>query len=264
MIHLITYATENMSKAAELCVNSALFNGVDFAWNYKEEDIDYRFKRGNKEIFKEGARGANCYWLFKPYIIYNELLNHKEGDIVIYADAGVEFINNVSHIIDRMDEDIFFFGNNWNHVDWCKYPIAMDINYQWLFDAGGYSKAGKYHQFKQVQASVIFFKVNDNTRKFVKEWLLWCQMPDFINDKHISLSEHMKDSSYIEKLPTFQEHRHDQAILTCLQIKYGYKLHYWPATYNNGAFDYEKIEQYKEDNYPIIFHHHRKRNNEWQ
>ncbi|HEY9702184.1 MAG TPA: hypothetical protein V6C58_07045 [Allocoleopsis sp.] len=251
-----------MSKAAKLCVQSAQKNGVSgFVFNHSEYIIDRYFKEFNVDIFKQ-KRGAG-YWLWKPYLINKALHFVKDADILIYSDAGVEFINSVHHIIEKMDEDIFFFGNNWNHVDWCKYPVAMDINYKWLYDAGGYSKAHGYSKLKQVQASVIFFKVNDNTRKLVKEWLLWCQMPKFITDEYISLSEHMRDSTYIDDYPTFQEHRHDQAILTCLQIKYGYKLHYWPATYNNGAFDYEKIAEYQNDNYPIIFHHHRKRNNEW-
>lgn len=245
MIHLITYATENMSKAAELCVQSALKNGVSgFVFNHSEYSIDGYFKEFNVDIFKQ-KRGAG-YWLWKPYLINKALHFVKDGDILIYSDAGVEFINSVHHIIEKMDEDIFFFGNNWNHVDWCKMDVMRAIN-------GVNSEFHYYGQQKQVQASVIFFKVNDNTRRFVKEWLLWCQMPDFIDDSP------SKQGEYVG----FQEHRHDQAILTCLQIKYGFLKHWWPASYSNGAFTYDKIAEYSNDNYPIIFNHHRKRNNEW-
>lgn len=243
MIHLITYATENMSKAADLCMKSAANNGFyDCIW-YNEDDISRSFWEMNSDIFSEGARGANCYWLFKPYVIYDRLLSLPDGEILCYSDSGVEFINSVNHIIEKMDEDIFFFGNNWNHVDWCKADVLNIIN------KNGENVENK----KQVQASVIFFKVNDNTRRFVKEWLVCCQMPDFIDDT----------PSKMPNYPTFQEHRHDQSILTCLQIKYGYKLHYWPASYSNGAFTYDKIEQYSNDNYPIIFNHHRRRNEEF-
>ncbi len=243
MIYGITYTDVNMTKAAELCQKSMELNGADLCDIATESYIEQYFKKVNYQIFKEGARGANCYWLFKPYIIYDELLRLPNDSYLIYADAGVEFINNVSHIIEKMDEDIFFFGNNWNHVDWCKADVLNIIN------KNGENVENK----KQVQASVIFFKVNDNTRRFVKEWLVCCQMPDFIDDT----------PSKMPNYPTFQEHRHDQSILTCLQIKYGYKLHYWPASYSNGAFTYDKIEQYSNDNYPIIFNHHRRRNEEF-
>ncbi len=241
MIHGITYTDENMTKSAELCRSSMLKHGFDTCHIFDDNDISYEFKLANKDIFKEGVRGAGCYWLFKPYIIYNELQSLDDGEFLIYSDAGVEFINNVSHIIDRMDEDIFFFGNNWNHVDWCKMDVIMAIN------RGDVSILAK-----QVQASVIFFRNTQKVRDFVKEWLLYCQMPNFIDDS----------PSKLLNVFTFQEHRHDQAILTSLQIKHGYKLHWWPASYSDGQFAYDKIEQYQNDNYPVIFNHHRKRNDE--
>lgn len=245
-----------MSKAAELCLSSGLKNGVDTNWWYNSVGED--FYEFNENILDK-ERGAG-YWLWKPYIIYDELLRLREGSILIYSDAGIEFINSVHHIIDRMDEDIFFFGNNWNHVDWCKMDVIDAINGKLEQPITVQTRCchftygePEYAKLKQVQASVILFKVNDKTRRFVKEWLVYCQLPDFIDDT----------PSKIPNYHTFQEHRHDQAILTCLQIKYGYKLHWWPSTYNNGAFDYEKLPEYSNDNYPIIFHHHRKRDHEW-
>jgi hypothetical protein len=73
-------------------------------------------------------------------------------------------------------------------------------------------------------------------------------MPGFIDDSPSMLPNH----------PEFQEHRHDQAILTCLQIKYQIKAHWWPSTYN-----LHQREHFPEDTYPPILNHHRKRNWEW-
>ncbi|CAB4140160.1 hypothetical protein UFOVP402_8 [uncultured Caudovirales phage] len=239
MTHLITYATENMSKAAQLCVESGKNNGVDWGYFKRSTFIEPYFISCNQSIF-ESERGAG-YWLWKPYIIGAYLARMAEGEILIYSDAGVEFINNVSHIIEKMDQDIFLFGNNWNHVDWCKGDVMQAIPSQIQTTD------------KQVQASVIFIRNTERSRKFVKEWLLYCQMPGLIDDS----------PSATPNYPTFQEHRHDQAILTQLAYKYGIKLHWWPATYNNGAFNYEKLPCYSSDNYPIIFHHHRLRDNEF-
>ena len=62
----------------------------------------------NKDIL-ERKRGAG-YWLWKPYIIYHELYLASEGDIIIYSDAAVDFIANISHLIKLTEkQDIIVF-----------------------------------------------------------------------------------------------------------------------------------------------------------
>lgn len=243
MIRLVTYADENMTISRMLCVESARRYGCnDFhVWNRQMLE-ETEFYQLNREILDQ-PRGSG-YWAWKPYIIYKALLDMDENDILIYSDAGVEFINNVSHIIDKMDEDVFLFGNNYNHVDWCKMDAIDKILGGLWFDG---------LNTKQIQASVIFIRATLKAKEFIKEWLLYCQMPNLIDDSK-SAEPNYKD---------FQEHRHDQAILTCLQIKHGYKLNWWPASYNNGAFTYEKLTCYNHSNYPVIFNHHRRRQHEW-
>lgn len=244
MVTLVNFSDESMTASQQLCGQSALSNGVDIVWGHTPNTIGREFKELNEDIFIDGVRGASCFWLFKPYIIYKALLQPatKEGDIIIYADSGVKWINNVNEIISRMDQDIFLFSNGHFHVHWCKadvikaiIPTSLPVN-DYLFHI-----AGK----EQVQASVIFFKVNQNTKNFVKEWLLYCQMPGFIDDSPSKLPNH----------PEFAEHRHDQSILTCLQIKYGYRLHWWA----DQLWYQSQRYRWPEDTYPSIFVHHRKR-----
>ncbi len=235
MIRGITYSDQEMTRSAMLCRESMLRNGVAECSIWAPCDIQPEFKQFNREIFAQ-ERGAHCYWLFKPYVIYNRMLRMEDGEILIYSDAGIEFVALVQPIIDRMDEDIFFFDNNFPHVEWCKRSVLNSIMPICPSD------------IKQVQASSIFFRVNDKTRAFVKEWLLWCQMPGLIDDS----------KSVLPNYPTFAEHRHDQAILTCLQIKHGYKTHWFPTTTAQHLREY-----HPEDTYPTMFYHHRKRNNEW-
>jgi hypothetical protein len=249
MIYGITYCDETMTKAAELCQKSMERNGVDLCAMATETYIYPYFKLLNQDIFRN-KRGCG-YWLWKPYLIWEQLNRIGDGEILIYSDAGVEFIGNVNHIISRMDQDVFLFGNNWNHADWCKFDVMKAINFSHII--GGANGLVSYGDLKQAQASVIFIRKSPESVRFVKEWLLWCQMPGFIDDS----------PSIAPNTPTFQEHRHDQAILTCLQIKHGYRLHWWPASYSDGAFVYDKLPQYAGDDYPVLFNHHRKRNNEY-
>lgn len=227
-----------MKRSMLLCCESALKHGVDVTWPQNDDTISHEFYKMNSDVLKQG-RGAG-YWLWKPYFIFKALINAKDDDYVIYSDAGVEFVNSVHEIINRMDEDIFFFTNGFLQKEWCKGDIMNKIN--------GWHTYENFNQ-TQVQASVIFFRVNQRTRDFVKEWLLWCQMPGLIDDS----------PSRFPNCKTFAENRHDQAILTALQIKYGYKLHFWPTNYS----EHIRHTAQPEDNYPTMFNHHRKRNNEF-
>lgn len=237
MIKLVTYCSDNMTISANILKQSAYRNNVESVEIMTKSDIDDGFYTKHIDILS-AVRGAG-YWLWKPYIIDRVMSKSKDGDVIIYADAGVEIINNVYYIIDRMDKFIFLFGNQYQHVHWCKGEAIRRINPEGgVFD-------------KQVQASVIFFKVGPESKKFVKEWLKHCTKPGMIDD---SPSEYNH--------PEFKEHRHDQAILTCMAYRDGIQFHWWPAKYNAGVFSYPK-DGYQSDRYPEIFHHHRFRNNDF-
>lgn len=253
MIQLITFSDENMTESARVCVESVKANGVDQAAIIQPAMIDYYFRKTNRSIFDQ-QRGVG-YWLWKPYICYHTISEMKDGDILIYSDAGIKWISNVNEIISRMDQDIFLFSNGHQHVHWCKMDIMAAINgvrhgeikatNERQYDWKGFVFPVGLLEHQQCQASVIFIKVNQNTRNFIKEWLLWCQMPGFIDDSPSKLPNH----------PEFAEHRHDQAILTCLQIKYGYKLHWWADKLWYESQRY----RWSEDTYPSMWEHHRRR-----
>ena len=235
MTRLITYADDNMTMAAEICHYSALQNNVHEAKMYGPKNIDKKFYEANKAILDAPRAG---YWLWKPYFIDREL-NALPGDtILIYCDAGVEIVNNINHIIDRMTGDIWLFGNMWQHMHWCKADVMKAIN---CWDSGS-----------QVQASVIVIRNTQKSREFVNEWLTWCTVSGMIDDSPSNCPNH----------PEFREHRHDQAILTTLAYREKITpFHWWPAMYNAGNFTYEKTGY--NDNYPVLFHHHRMRNSDF-
>lgn len=246
MTRLIIFADDNMTMAAEICHYSALQNNVHEAKMYGPKDIDAKFRKVNAVILDQ-PRGCG-YWLWKPYLIDRELKRMKDGDVLIYCDAGVEIVNNVNHIIDRMTDDLFLFGNKWVHAHWCKGEVIEAINPDLL--PGGLF-APELNAIKQVQASVVVVRNTEAARKMISEWLKWCCVPGFIDD---SLGDGPYHTGY-------QEHRHDQAILTCIALKHGAPLHWWPAMYNAGNFIYEKTGY--NDTYPVLFHHHRMRNSDF-
>jgi len=239
MTRLITFTDDSMTIAADICVASALHNNVHETKIFRPKDIDAKFKKANKGIFDQ-PRGYG-FWLWKPLFIDRELKMMKDGDYLVYCDAGVEIVNNINHIIDRMTNDIWLFGNKFQHVHWCKADTLTPI------------LSNDYYNYKgrQCQASVIVIRNSEWVRGFIKNWLEWCTYPGLIDDSPSKLPNH----------PEFKEHRHDQAILTCIAIRERIDLHWWPAMYNAGNFTYEKTGY--NDNYPVLFHHHRLRNSDF-
>jgi len=236
MLKHITYSSGNMEKSAELARTSALKYGADQSVIYHPEDIDKDYYLDYEHILSQ-PRGAG-YWLWKPYFIEANLKDMKDGDMLLYTDAGVEIVNDLSHLT-KLNHNIHLFRNMYIHEHWCK----MDVMYR---IAGWRSMP-----IKQVQASAMLFIAGEESLHLVNKWHIWCTIRDMIDDT----------PSKMKNAPGFQEHRHDQAILTCLAHRYQIKTHWWPAQYNDGAFVYD--DGLNERPYPVIFHHHRKRDNEW-
>lgn len=240
--HLISYATPNMSISADILKQSALKNGVDKCYIWGRAALEQtEFYTENKELLDQ-PRGSG-YWAWKPYLILDMMNRLPDNEIVIYSDAGIELVNNVNHIISRMQEDIWLFGNLWQHVHWCKAATICNLLSNDYLNYGGL----------QTQASVLFVRNSPQSRSFIGSWMEWCCDKYLIDDS----------PSHIPNHPEFREHRHDQAILCCMAIKHRFTLHWWPAMYNAGTFPYEKTGYPASDNYPVLFHHHRRRNEEW-
>lgn len=250
MIRLITYSDDRMTESASRLVRTAGQFGAHHARIYGPRNLDEEFKTKMASVLAD-ERGAGWY-CWKPYVIKKEMEDCADGDYLIWSDAGTEVMSSIQRLVLAMDDDILLFSNGWRHVEWCKMDL---LKYCFtLYNDLDNPAYGSFHQgmvdnAEQVQASHIVFKVCQQTRNFVAHWA------------HIAEIPHMIDNSDSElpNFPTFQEHRWDQSILCCLQIMYGYKLHWFPTT---TAMHLK--EKYPADQYPAIFNHHRKRNDEWK
>jgi len=245
MIHLVTFASNDMSISAQRCIESAQRMGADRVYRMVPAE--------------PSAERGYGFWRWKPAAILAAMNGsdfHRplsEDDTLIYSDAGVEFIEPVQTVIDRMDQDVFLFGNQTEHAQWCKRDIVEAV-WPRFTDPGKFIWLDWNRFGKQVQASVIFFRVNDYTRAFVKEWLDWCLFEGgrLIDDSPSRLPNH----------PEFKENRHDQAILTTLAYREGIKLHEWYVRYE--GYTPGHLDCYQKEFERPLFLHHRKRNHEWE
>ncbi len=263
MIRFVTYSAANMTISRDKCAQDAAKNGADEVHVFHSGlDVSQEFYKTNKAIldaefavnYEPSPRPCNGYWLHKPYFINRVMMEAQDGDYIVYVDAGCEIISPLNAIIPHMDQDVFLFTNGLTHIEWCKMDVIAAINKDAI--TVDHSKEGyflgydpHYIRAQQVQASAMWIRVSPFSRKFIKEWLIWCQMPGMIDDS----------PSELHNYPTFASHRYDQAILCCLQIKYELKTHWWPDA---RWFESQRY-RWPEDTYPSMFIHHRKRNEEW-
>lgn len=196
MIRFITFCDSSMTISAQHCVDSAKMYGAETCQIYSPDDIDSEFYDEHHHILDHDL-GAGL-WLWKPYIILKELHSLVEGDILIYCDAGVKIINDLTLLINDMKKDIMLFESSESHIARCKDSV---LDYFSITD-----------DIKQLQASVIIIKVTTESKQFISEWLYYCCDYDFIYDKT-------------------NFHKHDQALLTCVATKYDVQRVWWCTDY---------------------------------
>jgi hypothetical protein len=243
---LITYADEKMLTSGHLCIFSAEEKGdIHKCHMYRSSFIfhldEQFYYRHYSTLNTECRGGGKGFWLWKPFLCEYTARTQELGTYVIYADAGIEFIASIDPIIGQMERDseqIFLFGNEHRHT---KYTKAKVLRHMIPFPCPG---------VRQVQASVIIFKVTEATRRLMAEWLAWSTIPGFIDDS---------DNVGVEYESEYSDHRNDQSILSCIAIMHGIPLHWWPAQYGK----YIKHE-YPDDHYGQLFYHHRYRESDWE
>lgn len=212
-VYITSYAEgeDYINNMNTLHNKAILYGGVDCSIKYTLNDLKKTgFYQKNKKHFDEQPN--NGFWCWKPYVILETLKKVKNGDYVIYHDGGKsnykynilcfnENINSLCKIVDDNFNGFFlgFYSNN-NNIEWCKYDCFKMMNCDKI----------EYLLSKQLNSTIIIIKKGSKKiNKFLNEWLTNCL--DFNKISNNTISNY--------KYPSFNDHRHDQSILTNLVIK---------------------------------------------
>lgn len=214
---LLTFNSSNYKRG-----NKKLFDGTfskyfDEIINYDENDLDSYILNIVKEIFEltQWNRGFG-YWIWKPYIISQELKKLKSGDILFYLDSHFNF--NDESLIEQITEDLkkdkngLFWGNDAssNDIEWTTpylvNAVETELNYKFSYD-----ELMQEHG----DAGLLFIKKNRFTVNFFKKWF------DIMIKHKLEISDHYNSKAH-ELNNNFKENRHDQSVFN-LMVKY-YKL----------------------------------------
>lgn len=248
MIAEVTYSTESYANTRKYNVKMAYKKGkVNRVFEYCEKDLSEEFKQKNKRILS--CKRGGGYWVWKPYAVKKAMEELKDGDYLFYCDSGAFLTKPLSPLIDFLEKeqtDILFFELDCVEKEWTKRDIFIELG----------CDEKKYADSAQRCATYFLLKINEQTRKFVEEWLEYAQKYELISDEENIL--HGKPN-----YEGFRDNRHDQSILSVLSKKYGYKCYTDISQYRYPRGRKERIRakrQKKESTaYPICVCIHRQK-----
>jgi hypothetical protein len=195
-----SYGSIRYRAALKRIVREANETGVfDEVIGFGPEDIDPEYRIDHADVLN-GTRGGG-FWLWKPYFLKRVFSQLDYGDVVMYADAGCEFISSPQVYIDLARRHGFVgFRMIHPHNEYTKGDIFQALD----MDMDIYGNEG------QLIATIWLFQKNSLNERFVADWLQFSEDAQLITDAASKSPNH----------PNFVDNRHDQSIFGLLVIKY--------------------------------------------
>jgi hypothetical protein len=202
--HLVNYSDERFRSRQNHVMQYANQLGLQTLAYTREHILTTQFYQENKHIL-DSTRG-NGYWLWKPYILLDALKKLSAGDKIIYLDCGDHFEKDLIDYIDMIfnnnqpcliSNSYKYKQNNWCKRD-CFYYMNCDSDQYWYAD--------------HVEAGHLLLNVCNQSTDIISEWL------EYGKDRRIITDE--PNMCGLDNLSGFNDHRHDQSILTNLVTKY--------------------------------------------
>ena len=205
----ISYANQKYKTQLEINKKTALEIGkVTEYYAFGPEDIDKSFQNKNKDILSR--KRGNGYWLWKPYFILKTLKEKlKEGDYLIYSDAGILYINSTYNIINFLKKkniDIWAYQLQYKEKIWTKRDAFLLLG----VDHPNFTESYQY------MAGIQIYRKSNLSQGFLEDVL------HYSTDKRIITDE--KNSLGFPNYKGFKQNRHDQTVLSLMIKKYGFKL----------------------------------------
>ena len=153
----------------------------------------------HSDFFVSHSKGFGL-WLWKPIIIKEAISQFNQAKYIIYIDAGVEL--NVTKLSLLRLNEYFEIVEKTGALAFKLNLLEKDFTSPLLFS----KQFKKPPTSQQISASVICFKNNDTSFKFISEWL----DKMIIDDYELTLGYNPRHKEILDN------HRHDQSILSLL------------------------------------------------
>lgn len=219
---IISFADSRLSSTSERFTREAVsLRTFDYVRVYSEFDFSSELQSQFGEYLQPGVRGFG-YWVWKPWIIKNELESLRDGDLLVYSDVGFtlrpEGRHRLGEYLDKAtnsDLGILLFqavrpgAESPVKDDGRSIPAWFDRYWTKadLLDYFDVRKSVEIIDTPQIQSGLIFIRKCKESVEFIDKWL---EVFKF-NMNLVDDSESM-----IKNYHGFREHRHDQSVLSLL------------------------------------------------
>lgn len=258
--HFVTFGTAEFIQSAEYALDAARpYFSCLHPWN-PARLRSTPFYAAHRAVLDEPRGGG--YWLWKPFILREALAAAREGEVVMYLDAGAALIGDPEPLVSLCERDsvVLFAGhyrtpsvpNTCRH--WTKRDCFVLMN----------CDQTRYHDAPMADASVLLVRNDASGRAFVAEWLQYATNPLVLTDAPNRCGR--------DNLPGFVDHRHDQSVLSLLAARDGRTLWRGPSQHGNHCkadrwrvpgewrrLPYGADGVYADSDYGTLVNHHRAR-----
>ena len=172
-IKILTFANENFRNTRDFLVTYLKLIGLTNFINLDENSLTDDFRNEYKEIL-DRKRGFG-YWIWKPYVILNELKKLKSDEILLYLDSAdkpeISFFEILLNHLDKNDN--FFTNRGFINGEWTKRDcfVYMDCDSE------------IYHNSVQLEAGIIGLKNTTQNIEIIEEWFNFCKNKHILTDE---------------------------------------------------------------------------------
>jgi hypothetical protein len=202
MVRFITFGDGNQGcydaaeRLGKQAFDSLLFDDIKV---YHRNDLQEDFWSKHGKMIENSRRGYG-YWIWKPFLVNQNIQEMKTGDVLLYADAGCEIGGEKTKILRELlgRDDIDMLNSLACKPErrWCKRGLVERMGIP--FDSPLLDEI-------QYQGGAVIYFVNDKIKEFTQRWSDLCE-------KH----ENIDDSGRYQWCKEFKDHRHDQAVYSLL------------------------------------------------
>lgn len=201
-VHFITFASDSIYDQAAATLVESVHNYDTYnqfqSRVYTDVDFSVDFMNEAKKLFMH-KRGYG-YWIWKPYIILDEMNTMNFGDWLVYSDSMYKATGDLAMLINQQKTVNCFLNkpNDRLHEEekWTKADLFIEMNM---------TRGIKGQPI--IWAGFLILQKTPEVIDLIREWLA------------IGFKVHTIDDSpsiMAAESPRFIEHRHDQSILSLL------------------------------------------------
>lgn len=208
-IRFITFADGKKYKTARIAKeakDSGFFKEVK---EIGPKDLGNDFLKQHGDFISKNPRGYG-YWIWKSYIILQNLKELQDGDFLIWSDSGSSILPNGRNMMEELynfleKNCIIIFSINEPEINWCKKDTIITV-----LDTVGKNLQDFERSVEedngQRMSGLLFFRKCPLSQKFVEIWY------------NLACNYHLIDDSpsVIPNYPSFHENRHDQTLISLL------------------------------------------------